>query len=296
MLKSKVFISCGQQTEEEKSIGKGIVEYFEKRGFDPYFAEEVHSPLGLTENIYKNLGSCEYFIAINFKRDDTDFGSLFVQQELAIASYNGTQLLAFHMPSIKLKGVVKYLHVNSIKFSSLSDIIRSLDRLTKTWDPNSKNILKLNFGNEHLNVEIRNQNNILSNWYHVTVENLSSLFTARNCYAFVDSIYDLDSKKDVFSRNEYKNELVWSGTGRISVNIPYNSKKDIDAIYTVHRSRQWTFQEINTSTLYRYPTLSDGHYKITYSILSDNFSTSKIKIYVKLENDKVNLLKEEQVA
>lgn len=309
MLKAKVFISCGQRTSEEKSIGTQLVSYFTKRGFEPYFAEEIHSFKGLTQSIYDNLRTSEYFVGINFKRDKgwslfrskDDYGSLFVQQELAIASYREVELVAFHQPGIKLSGVAKYLHVNSIEFNSFKDIILNLDRLTKKWDAQSKNQFRLLFGNDHLNVKLEQQSGnmvhiVQSNWYHVIVENLSSVFTAKNCYSFVESIYDVTNKKDIFGKNEYKNELIWSGTGRIIANIPYKTKKDIDAIYTIHGSKQWLFQEINTSTLYRYPQVPDGHYKIIYTIHSDNIPEAKIEVEISLSNDKLKLLKTEQIA
>ena len=295
MLKAKVFISCGQRTPEEKSIGTQLVSYFEKNGFEPYFAEEVHSPLGLTQSIYDNLRTSEYFVCINFEREDGVYGSLFVQQELAIASYEKLPLVAFHQPAVKLSGVAKYLHVNSIEFNSFKDIILNLDRLTKTWDAQSKNQFRLSFGNEHLNVVIHNQNNVLSNWYHITVENLSSIFTAKNCYAYIEEIQDVQNKKSVFGENEYKNELIWAGTGRIDVNIPYKAKRDIDALYAIHGTGQWIFQEPNTSTIYRYPQLADGHYKIIYAIHSDDLPEAKIELEVSLINDKLTLIKERQI-
>src|SRR5438105_1747575 len=116
------FISCGQKTEEEKKIGIELVSYFTKHGFEPYFAEEVHNPLGLTQSIYNNLRTSEYFVCVNFEREDSEYGSLFVQQEIAIASYNELPLVAFHQPGVKLSGVAKYLHVNSIKFNNFHDI------------------------------------------------------------------------------------------------------------------------------------------------------------------------------
>lgn len=296
MLKAKVFISCGQKTKEEKDIGREIIEYFKKKGFEPHFAEEVHSPLGLTQNIYDNLRTSEYFVCINFKRDESTYGSLFVQQELAIASYNKLPLMAFHQPAVKIEGVAKHLHVNSIEFHNVTDIISNLDKWTKSWDSASKNQFSISLGNEYLNMTIQNQNNGLSNWYAILVENLSSTFTATNCYAFIESIYDIKNKKSKFDKNEYKNELIWSGTGRIIVNIPYKAKRDIDAIYTLQGSGIWIFQEFKTSTIYRYPQLPDGHYKIIYTIHSDNLPEAKIELQILLGNDKLKLIEEKQIA
>ena len=299
MLKAKVFISCGQKASQELQTGKELVSYFEKNGFEPFFAEEIHSYLGLTQSIYENLRTSEYFVCINFVREDSEYGSLFVQQELAIASYQKLPLVAFHKSGVKLGGVAKYLHVNSIQFNDFHDIVLNLDKYTKTWDPQSKNQFRLSFGNEHLDVKLQERSGTMyhfvsSNWYHVTVENLSSVFTSKNCYSFIESIYDVTNKKDIFGKNEYKNELIWSGTGRINVNIPYKAKKDIDAIYTKKGAKQWLFQEMNTSSSYRYPQLPDGQYKIVYTIHSDNLPEAKIEVEVLLRNDKLELVDQKQ--
>jgi len=299
VLKAKVFISCGQTTQEEKTIGTKLVSYFTKRGFDAYFAEEVHNSLALTQSIYSNIRTSEYFVCVNFDRKDSKYGSLFVQQELAIASFLELPLVAFHQPKIKLGGVAQYLHVNSIEFNSFKDIILNLDQFTKKWDPESKNQFRLSFGNEHLGLTTQYQegNMVLtgsSNWYHIIVENLSHIFTAKNCYSFIESIFDLDNGREVFGQNEYKNELMWAGTGRINLNVPYLAKKDIDAIYTIQGSKKWVFQEANTSTVYSYPQLSDGKYRIVYLVHSENFPEAKIEVDLLLADDRVKLLQEKQ--
>jgi len=62
MRNARVFISCGQKNRREKNIGKTVEEFFRKRGFETYFAERVHSPDALTENIFKFLKQSEYFV------------------------------------------------------------------------------------------------------------------------------------------------------------------------------------------------------------------------------------------
>ena len=67
MRKARIFISCGQKTDREKQFGKNVCEYFQKRGFDTYFAEEINSPDAITVNVFNYLKCSEYFVFIDFK-------------------------------------------------------------------------------------------------------------------------------------------------------------------------------------------------------------------------------------
>ncbi|MCK5322126.1 MAG: hypothetical protein KAJ47_02585, partial [Candidatus Aenigmarchaeota archaeon] len=101
MNNARIFISCGQQ-QNEREIGLKIYDKF-KGKYRLYFAENIHTPEGI-ENIFKALMKSEYFIGINFKRDSSNFGSLFVQQELAIASFLKLRLRFFQEEGIKWSG------------------------------------------------------------------------------------------------------------------------------------------------------------------------------------------------
>lgn len=292
MVKAQVFISCGQLTSKEKEIGTAIVDYFQKRGFEPYFAEDVHSPLGLTQSVYANLKKSEYFVCINPKRENSDVGSLFVQQELALASFLELPLIAFHQTGVSLQGVAKYLHVNSIEFSTLAELLERLEEQAALWDPESKNQIRLSWGKASLNVSILDQQNQLSNWYHITAENLSSTFHAKNSYCYIESMKDVTSDRLIFGKHEYINELMWAGTGRIIVDIPRQAKRDIDAIYTVQGSCIWQFTGLYTSTIYyyRYPSLRAGEYQIMYVVNSDNFPLSRTEFHVVLSKDHLEVI------
>lgn len=91
MRKARVFISCGQRTDRERTIGLEIDRFFRDKGFETYFAEKVHSPEALTENIFKFLRESEYFVFIDFTREKIskeDFrGSVFVNQEIGISTF-----------------------------------------------------------------------------------------------------------------------------------------------------------------------------------------------------------------
>lgn len=120
---ARVFISCGQHDDAEKSLGFACKKHFQKRGFETYLAEAVQNLEGLTENIFRHLRTSEYAVFIDSRREslsgDTCRGSLFVNQELAIAAFQQIDSMVFHQDGVELEGVVKYLIAKPIHIELL---------------------------------------------------------------------------------------------------------------------------------------------------------------------------------
>ena len=142
-LKSKrVFISCGQNAESEKNLGKKIAALVnEKTGLEGYFAENQQSLDGVTRNIFYEIFTASGFIAIMHKRDQIkqdplEFrGSVWVEQEIAIAAFL-VQTLGKKLPNkvyiekgIIREGVRGYILLNPMEFSDHQEILADLE----TW-------------------------------------------------------------------------------------------------------------------------------------------------------------------
>jgi len=296
MKSTKIFISCGQSTQEEKQIGIQLSNYFRGRGFEPYFAEEIHTPEGITNNVFNTLKESEYFICILTPRMGSETGSLFVQQELAIASFLQIPTLLFHFQEIQLEGIAKYLILNPIQVTTVDELLQSARNQTETWNNTSKNQLFLSFENHHRNLTIANApNQLLSDWYHITVYNPSRRFHAKDCIAYIASIIDVSSGQYIICNDDYKIELIWAGTGDVTVNIPSGGKRDFDAFYTIHRHNHIIFQQRTMSAVYQYKNLPFGHYKIVYVILADNFPSSSIEIEIEYGQNGVSIVSSEQI-
>lgn len=152
MRNARVFISCGQGQKREITIGKSVEDYFKKKGFETYLAEEVHSSEGLTENIFKFLNQSEYFVFVDFKRErlvKEYRGSLFVNQEIAIATFLNIPMIGFVEKGVKLEGILKYQICNPISFEDGTEIVKAMETLTKDWDANSINELKIIYDPSH---------------------------------------------------------------------------------------------------------------------------------------------------
>ncbi|MEI6243301.1 MAG: hypothetical protein WCP39_07885 [Chlamydiota bacterium] len=138
--RARVFISCGQkptvdlaeinannvnQLIPEMTVAKKIFDKLLKLGYEPYLALEQQTLQGVKEGIFNHLENTEYFLFIDFEREGLykegtiNFdsgecrGSLFSNQELAIATFQGFETLAFQEKGVKKEdGILKFIQAN----------------------------------------------------------------------------------------------------------------------------------------------------------------------------------------
>jgi hypothetical protein len=281
MRNARVFISCGQGAEREREIGKFVEDFFKGRGFETYFAERVHSPDALTENIFKFLRNSEYFIFIDFKRDSisaTEYrGSLFVNQEIAIATFLGLPGFGFAEKGVKREGIAGYQIYNPIPFEDGTTIIKNLENLTRNWDKNFANELKITFDPSTVsrNMILQNHpNNPRSDWFHLNVHNRHHDKHALSCLAYISKIKDILHDREVAVPVTV--ELIWSAIGDISANILARSIRQVDAFFWIHGEDQIHFHSRplgTTNQRYQLPSLAKGRYLIEYTVVASSFET-----------------------
>jgi hypothetical protein len=152
--RARVFIGCGQaKGSDEEITAAAVASRLERLGFDPYVAVQEQTLRDLKENIFEQLAKSEYYIFVDFKREELAKtnppvcrGSLFSHQELALASYLEIPLLAFQESGVKQDdGIIRFLEANSISFTDrnlLPNVIA--DKVQERgWDPHWKNELVL---------------------------------------------------------------------------------------------------------------------------------------------------------
>jgi hypothetical protein len=141
-----VFISCGQQTENEKQLGNSIQDLVrELTPFEPYFAEFHTSLEGLSKNIFRALNQSAGFIAVMHQRGyvnppgDVFRASVWVEQEIAIAAFLHSALgkhiniAAYIQPGIALEGARQQLLLNPRVFENNNDVLEHLSLILPTW-------------------------------------------------------------------------------------------------------------------------------------------------------------------
>lgn len=192
---NKIFISCGQQTDEEKELGKKIQKLVrELTQYDPYFAEFQNSLEGLSKNIFSELYKCKGFITVLHRRGEVSPGdhsraSVWVEQEIAIAAFikqvlkKDIKIVPLIQSGIKLEGVRKQLILNPKEFTSNNDALEFIRTILSNWDdrPNNADPLTLTYRvkDKHLTherhdydfvINVKNNSDRKINDYHVDIE------------------------------------------------------------------------------------------------------------------------------
>lgn len=285
-----MFISCGQQNDREKEIGKAVGQHFAKRGFETYFAELVHSSEALTENIFRFLENSEYFVFIDFRRDKirgkkwldwmkgTKYkGSLFVNQELAIATFLKLDGIGFVERGVKREGILNYQIYNANQFEDGNEILAALGTETAGWDPESVNELAIRYDPDATTRGIMHAGwpggPKPSDWYHLEVLNRNKRKHALSCMGYVSQIRD---QKNERLYDLPTNELNWSAIKDVSANIIAGARRDLDIFYVVQGHDQIIFHERplgTTNPRYHLPRLDPGSYEIQLMVVAANFAT-----------------------
>lgn len=143
-----VFISCGQVTEEERALGRAIVQLVEElTPFKAYLAQNQSSLAGLTENILKALNHSVGLIIVMHPRgrvaglhgEQHTRASVWIEQEIAIAAFL-TQVLhrklkvaAFVHKDVQREGMRDELQLNPVVFENNDEIFIRLLEILNRW-------------------------------------------------------------------------------------------------------------------------------------------------------------------
>jgi hypothetical protein len=278
--RAKIFISCGQNTDRgELTIGRQIENTISAMGFETYFAIDQQSPRGLKENIFNELITSEYFLFIDFKREQLDEttcrGSLFTNQELAIASFLDIQLIAFQEEGVKQRdGILGALQANCISFNgrgSLHTIVSERIRAAG-WKTNWKNALRLEREpRQHVDI-YRVPGPRMSRFFHINVRNLNSYKIAHNCYAYLERATNLSGGRIETRTVEFK----WEGYIQPNAPILHNSVRGFDAFFVYHDNpREILFNLFTDSSLFIPIIRGPGDFELSYIVISENFPPAR---------------------
>jgi len=137
----RVFISCGQRTEDEMRVGRELHRVLTEGGHAPFFAGRVHSFDELATHIFAGLARCEAYLAVMHPRGEVHYpgghqfevrGSVWIHQELAVLAYRrflegrSLPLRVLMHTSIRREGVLDNLIVNPVTFQTEADIYDSV--------------------------------------------------------------------------------------------------------------------------------------------------------------------------
>lgn len=281
-IRAKIFISCGQQKDSnEVDIAHRIRERLEELGYDPYIAVEEQTLKGVKENIFSQLETSEYFLFIDFKREQlvTESaeplyrGSLFSHQELAIASFLNVPLIAFQENGVKkYDGILKFIQANCVSFTdrhTLPSVIA--DYVQRNWDPHWRNEITLERDVKDYENVIRFPEKKMTRFFHMRVRNLNKRKPALNCLAYLKSIMNIQTGEEKFFETV---ELKWKGVNFPNVIILPDSYRYLDGFFVFHDIPNVAYPNLSPFvdfTGYFYQIIGPGDFELVYAVLSENF-------------------------
>lgn len=236
--RARVFVSCGQRGGE-RAIGAEVRDRLRDKGFCPYLAIEAHSSSGLTEEVYRRLRTAEYFVFIDFRRERLGIGpwrpfrgSLFSNQELAIASFLRTDILPFQQRGIVREGILDQIQGNAIPFDMVSDLPEMVISHVETQGWNSQSRRELIFERdpaEHDDPEWPDGS--FARYFHIDLRNLHRTDAANECRVFLESAKNSTTGKVIVPDPI---ELKFKSVTTPFVSITPGQRRPFDAVVVSH--------------------------------------------------------------
>jgi len=290
--RARVFISCGQAKGSiEEVTANQIAERLRLLGFDPYIAVAEQTLRGLKENIFGRLRTSEYFVFVDFKREKLENkpihrGSLFSNQELAIASFMDIEVLCLQEDGVKPDdGIFRYLQANAIPFKdkhTLANVIA--DKVQERgWNPNWRNELTLERLPDQVSEAFNPQIKKTGSYFHVNVCNHHREKMATNCIVHLEKAKRLSPSAIEIPLKTV--EFKWAGTPIPYVGISPGTKRPFDAFHIFHDLPSVLQFNIFSDSSEFYPRISgEGIYELTYLVSADNFPACRGTFKLDLKN------------
>jgi len=286
--RAKVFISCGQAIDDERRIAAEIAVGIRELGFEPYVATQEQTLEGLKSNIFHQLETSEYFLFIDFKREQfansTDSrGSLFTNQELGIASFLGLEVIAFQEQGVKpLDGMKGVLQLNAHEFNNRNGLVDSvLQEVKNQWKPSWKNKLVLQIPLRPYNVA-RDQFGNVNRFFHLDVANLHNRRSARQCQVYPTMLVQKGSDQDLLQRTT---ELKWAGYAHPEATIRAGQSRPFDALVVLHTVPSTALLSSHTDASDFLTRLAGpAEFMIEYEVVSLDFPPSRCRCHIVLGN------------
>lgn len=291
----KVFISCGQATQEERKAANDIATWLKTQGFTAYVAIEAQSILDINAGIIGELKSSDYYLFINFRHEkvsgcDNEFyrGSLFTNQELAIAyALEFDKMLLINQKGTRREGMFAYIGSNTPEFNSLDEtlpVIKTAVQKAK-WNPSySRNLVVSNPHWSKSNIFYRD---------HTGERNIKALYievcNKRSDVGAIDTVTRLSFITDQYGKENPspdRSHLKCAGFPGYSQTIWPNSKVTFDLLALDINNQSQVFLSSAMDVRPRQPIITQkGRYVLKYEVFSQGFPPVQFLIELNLKEN-----------
>lgn len=310
-IKARVFISCGQTRDsEEERIANSLKGRLELAGFqNPYVAINEQTTSGLKENILSKLEVSEYFIFIDFKREalfssdkneplkdqkgrSVHRGSLFSNQELAIAISQGKRIIALQERAVKERdGMFSVAQINPIQFTSRDQIVDIvMEKVAENkWDPNWRDEIEMSREDSDFSDAFYGGDPLKpARFFHIRASNRNKFKTARNCVCYIKKLVHQPSGE---LHTMQLVEIKWKIIKLADAHIPPQEYRKFDAFFIIKNCYDKIYLGYNRNIIdypqidLEYQLLIPGVYDVSYEIYSENFRPTKATFRFQIPED-----------
>jgi hypothetical protein len=288
---AKIFLSCGQDSPEEKKVGEDLKNCLTLQGFEVFLAFKTQRMEDVDDIIIKNLESSDYFIFIDFRREKIKGfmrkqyrGSLFTNQELALAHYLKFEKAMFlQQTGIRLEGMTKYFLSNPEKFDSFQEVIDKVKLLIeqRRWMPTySRQLSVKNLRMEKRPIGYRDHAGEYAQYvWFAHIENRRSRTRAENTRSRLVNVTDPMGKPGCPDRGLLK----WAGQFGYERLIMPNEDEPFDAFAIDFKNHLEVYLH-SAADVPREPIIkgTPGVYKLKYQVIAFNFPTMEFEVELKL--------------
>jgi len=284
MHKSLVFLSCGQRDSERelaKRVESMIRDHLE---MDCYNADSVHG-FDDVMSITEKLAIADYYIMIDFRRDDEVPLSVFTHQEFALARAWGLdRMLVFQEEGQTSHGhgMLEYVLAHPIKFTrdNLVDTVRNAIRNQKWESSYARNLVASDI--QPFDELIRygdHTGHYTERVWHLTIHNCRKDKAAVNTIAILDSIRNCRTEETLDSPDRSYLKWVYQKEGYLHTILPQDHAA-LDA-FAIHAGEDGVFLHSRCDHSPRKPVITEpGEYVFTYNIYSANFPLLTVPVRI----------------
>lgn len=268
-----VFLSCGQR-DDERQLAQQIQQMImTKLGLDCYNADSIQG-FDDVMSITDQLSKADYYLFINFKRDDPIPISVFSHQEFALARACGiTEMIAFQekgLESLKSQGMLSYVLAHPIEFTRdrLVDLVREVIR-DKGWNNDySRNLVffKLRPSDGLIYFTDHTGQSLGRVWF-LHVRNNRRDRSAFNAVAILRSVTSEATGRETRPDSSY---LKWAGQIGFQTTIFPEDEAHFSA-FAIRVGQPGVFLH-SAADVPRQPIIRElGHYKLKYLVFAESF-------------------------
>lgn len=282
MQKSLVFLSCGQRDSERelaKSVEKMITDALE---MDCYSADSVHG-FDDVMSITERLAIADYYIMIDFRRNDEVPLSVFTHQEFALARAWGLdRMLVFQEEGQTSHGMLQYVLAHPIRFTrdKLVETVREAIHNQKWERDYSRNLVASEvqpFPGRVLYGDHTGQST--ERIWHLTIRNCRKDKAAVNTLGILDSIRNCRTGESFDSPDRSYLKWAYQKEGYLHTILPQDYAS-LDA-FAIREGENGVFLHSRRDLPPRRPVVTDaGEYIFNYNVYSANFPLLTVPVRI----------------